>query len=205
VHDKTVARMKRSAIRGAFPGFRPMAFIRATLCIGLISSALAAAPDSALEARVNKLSEELRCLVCQNQSIAESQAELAQDLRRQVREMLAAGKSDDAVREFMVERYGDFVLYDPPVERKTWLLWAGPLLLAMLALGALLLRLRGRNKLPADAEVTVNAAALAQARALLALAPPSTGSGQAEPSPDAGEGSAERRAAAVGKLTKDKP
>ncbi len=165
MHDQLVARMQRSAIRGALPGFRPLAFIRATLCIGLISTACAATPDVALEAHVMKLSEELRCLVCQNQSIAESQAELAQDLRRQVREMLTAGKSDDEVRAFMVERYGDFVLYEPPVKRSTLLLWLGPVVLLLGALGAFLWRLRGRRQEPAEVADT---AALEKARALLA-------------------------------------
>ncbi len=140
-------------------------FIRATFIALFVSSALAATPDVALEAHVMKLSEELRCLVCQNQSIAESQAELAQDLRRQVREMLAAGKSEDEVRAFMVERYGDFVLYDPPVERKTWLLWAGPAALLLAALSAFLWRLRGRRQ---EAAEVPDAAALEKARALLA-------------------------------------
>ncbi|NSL53569.1 cytochrome c-type biogenesis protein [Uliginosibacterium aquaticum] len=137
------------------------------LCLLLCLTSLAslAQTDTALEAHVMKLSEELRCLVCQNQSIAESQAELAQDLRRQVREMLAAGKSDDEVRSFMVERYGDFVLYEPPVKRSTLLLWLGPAVLLLGALGAFLWRLRSRRQ--EQAEVP-DAAALEKARALLA-------------------------------------
>ena len=76
------------------------------------------------------LAEELRCLVCQNQTIADSNAELALDLRRQIREQIAAGKTDDEIVDYMVARYGDFVLYQPPVKATTLLLWAGPALLA---------------------------------------------------------------------------
>ena len=85
--------------------------------------------DPVKAARAVKLAEQLRCLVCQNQSIAESNAELANDLRGQIREQIAAGKSDDEIRTYMVQRYGDFVLYQPPLKTTTALLWAGPALL----------------------------------------------------------------------------
>lgn len=85
--------------------------------------------DAALEARVQRVASELRCLVCQNQTLADSNAELAQDLRREVREMLARGESEEAVRAFMVARYGDFVLYRPPFKATTLLLWLGPFVL----------------------------------------------------------------------------
>ena len=88
--------------------------------------------------RFNQLSQELRCLVCQNQNLADSDAQLAHDLRAEVHEMLLAGKSNDDIKLFMVERYGDFVLYRPPVQENTYLLWAAPLVL--LLLGALFLR-----------------------------------------------------------------
>ncbi len=87
------------------------------------------APDPILEKRVMAIAEELRCLVCQNQTIADSDAALAVDLRQQVREKLAQGMSNREVTDFMVERYGDFVLYRPPVKTTTWLLWFGPFLL----------------------------------------------------------------------------
>lgn len=134
-----------------------------TLVIGL--SVASAASDTALEARVNKISERLRCLVCQNQSIAESQADLANDLRRQVREMLEAGKSDKEILDYMVERYGDFVLYDPPFQTTTLLLWGGPALLMLLALGgfAWTVRLRRQQASPG----TLSEADRARARALL--------------------------------------
>ncbi|MBL8446582.1 MAG: cytochrome c-type biogenesis protein CcmH [Zoogloeaceae bacterium] len=121
--------------------------------------------DPVLEARVLKLSEHLRCLVCQNQSIAESQAELALDLRSQVREQLAAGKSDDEVVEFMVARYGDFVLYKPPVKMATLLLWAGPALLLVAGLGWLGWRLASRRR---EQPAELSAAEHARAEALLA-------------------------------------
>ncbi len=89
--------------------------------------------DPELEARVLKIAADLRCLVCQNETIAASHADLAVDLRNQVREQLRAGRSDAEIRAYMVARYGDFVLYTPPVKPTTWLLWVGPfvLLLAM--------------------------------------------------------------------------
>jgi cytochrome c-type biogenesis protein CcmH len=87
--------------------------------------------DPALEVRVQALAAELRCLVCQNQSLADSHAELALDLKRQVREQLRAGRSERQVLDYMTERYGDFVLYRPPVKPTTWLLWAGPALLVL--------------------------------------------------------------------------
>jgi len=89
----------------------------------------AADADPVLEAKVQRVAQELRCLVCQNQTIADSNAELAQDLRREVRSMLAKGSSEDEVRRFMVERYGDFVLYRPPFQMTTLVLWVGPFLL----------------------------------------------------------------------------
>lgn len=97
------------------------------------------AADPALERRVNALSAELRCLVCQNQSVADSNAGLAIDLKNQVREQLRAGRTDHQVIEYMTDRYGDFVLYRPPFKSTTLLLWGGPLLL-LLAGGALLWR-----------------------------------------------------------------
>ncbi|MCI0430800.1 MAG: cytochrome c-type biogenesis protein CcmH [Rhodospirillales bacterium] len=103
--------------------------------------------DPALEARARSLSREIRCLVCQNQSIDESEADLARDLRLIVRERIAAGDSDDAVKAFLVERYGDFVLLNPPVKPKTWLLWFGPAAILAMALGGAALYLRRRPKL----------------------------------------------------------
>jgi cytochrome c-type biogenesis protein CcmH len=96
--------------------------------------------------RAAALAEQLRCLVCQNQSIAESNAELAVDLRREISEQIRAGRSDQDIIDFMVARYGDFVLYRPPVKPHTWLLWFGPALLAIGALFAFARALRNRRR-----------------------------------------------------------
>jgi len=120
------------------------------LCIAFIPSYAVDAPsavtDPALEKRVMAIAEELRCLVCQNQTIADSHAELAIDLKNQVREMLRQGKSEQDVKQYMVERYGDFVLYRPQVKSITWLLWAGPFGLLLGGLAFLLFKLRQRNR-----------------------------------------------------------
>jgi cytochrome c-type biogenesis protein CcmH len=91
--------------------------------------------DAAFDARLKNLEEELRCLVCQNQTLADSNAPLAEDLRREVRELAQQGKSDAEIKQYLVARYGDFVLYKPPVKPTTWLLWFGPF--AFLVGGAL--------------------------------------------------------------------
>ncbi len=103
--------------------------------------------DPALEARARALSREIRCLVCQNQSIDESEAGLARDLRLIVRERIAAGDDDAEVKAFLVARYGDFVLLDPPVKPSTWLLWFGPAAILALALGGAAFYLRRRPRL----------------------------------------------------------
>jgi len=101
--------------------------------------------DPALEARARELSKQLRCLVCQNQSIDDSDAELARDLRKVVREQLVAGKSDQEVLEFLTARYGDFVLLKPPVKSATYGLWFGPLAVFLIAAAGLALYLRRRR------------------------------------------------------------
>lgn len=106
--------------------------------------------NAALEKHVLAISEELRCLVCQNQTIADSHAELAIDLKNQVREKLEQGMSDKDVVDYMVQRYGDFVLYRPPVKSTTWLLWFGPFILLIGGVFLLVLRLR-RGRAPVDA------------------------------------------------------
>ncbi len=105
-----------------------------------------ASADPVLEKRVMTLAEELRCLVCQNQTLAESNAPLAEDLRDQVREKMRQGKSDAEVVAFLVERYGDFVLYRPPLKATTLLLWFGPLLLLAVGFAVLLRRVRRRRR-----------------------------------------------------------
>ena len=111
------------------------------------ADAVPAAEDPALEARMLAVAAELRCLVCQNQTIADSHSDLAADLRREVRDQIRKGKSDDEVRRYMVDRYGDFVLYRPPFKAITALLWVGPALLLSGALLVLVWTLRRRNRL----------------------------------------------------------
>jgi cytochrome c-type biogenesis protein CcmH len=94
-----------------------------------------AKPDPVVEQRLKDLAEELRCLVCQNQTIADSNAPLALDLRNQIRAQVAQGRTDDQIRAYMVERYGDFVLYKPPFKASTVVLWLGPVLLLVLGGG----------------------------------------------------------------------
>jgi cytochrome c-type biogenesis protein CcmH len=124
-----------------------------------------AAADPVLEQRVMTLSAELRCLVCQNQTIADSNAPLAEDLRNQVREKMRQGISDSQIIDFMVARYGDFVLYRPPLKLTTVLLWFGPLLLLAAGFVVLLRRVLRRRPAP-DLEMT--AAEKKRARTLLA-------------------------------------
>jgi len=104
-----------------------------------------AAADPLLEKRVMVLAEELRCLVCQNQTIADSHAELAVDLKNQIREKLKAGESEEKIKEYMVARYGDFVLYRPPVKTSTLPLWIGPFLLLLAALAGLFYYIQRRR------------------------------------------------------------
>jgi len=109
-----------------------------------------ASEDPVLEARVMRVAGELRCLVCQNETIAASQADLAVDLRRQVREMLKQGRSEPEVYSYMTERYGDFVRYRPPLQRNTAVLWFGPASLCAGGLIGLGWLLRRRSRIPAD-------------------------------------------------------
>ena len=117
------------------------------LSIGSASSkdAVPLADDPVTEQRLISISEEMRCLVCQNESLAGSRSDLANDLRREIRILISEGKSDDQIRSFMVERYGDFVLYRPPVKPVTWLLWIGPFVILGIGITGLLMYLRRRN------------------------------------------------------------
>jgi cytochrome c-type biogenesis protein CcmH len=126
------------------------AFFGSTAAMADAATEAATAADPVAEKRLQKLSEELRCLVCQNQTIADSNAELAQDLRREVRTMIKDGKSDKEIVDFMVTRYGDFVLYRPPVKGITLLLWGGPVALLLLGLFALQRYLRQRARRMSD-------------------------------------------------------
>jgi cytochrome c-type biogenesis protein CcmH len=115
-----------------------------------------------MEADYNQLIDELRCLVCQNQNLSGSDADLARDLRRETYQMLQQGKSQQEVVDFMVARYGDFVLYRPQFQSNTYLLWLGPFLLLVLVLYLVVRWLRA-----ADKPVEVDAAAMAEAKQLL--------------------------------------
>ena len=123
------------------------------------------AQDEATEKRLVDISAELRCLVCQNESLSASHAELANDLRREIRTLIKDGKSDSEIMDFMVSRYGDFVRYRPPLKGSTVLLWFGPALLLAGGLGALLLTLRRRNA--AQGATALSADELRQAERLL--------------------------------------
>jgi cytochrome c-type biogenesis protein CcmH len=139
------------------PSKAVVAFVVAVLCalaIGAPVAAKEAAPeaaDPALEARMVRITSELRCLVCQNQTIADSNASLAVDLRREARALIKQGKSDDEVVAYMTERYGDFVLYRPPLKATTLLLWFGPALMLVAGAGVLVVVLRRRSRMAADA------------------------------------------------------
>lgn len=115
--------------------------------ISFANEAIPVAEDPILEKRLIELSENLRCLVCQNESLAGSRADFANDLRREIREQMKANKSDEEIIDFLVARYGDFVLYNPPFKPTTILLWLGPILLFLGAILALVLYLRRRRSL----------------------------------------------------------
>lgn len=103
-------------------------------------------PDPALQARYQTLIHGFRCLVCQDETVADSDADLAADFRRQIHAMVAAGKSDAEIRAYMVERYGNYVLYNPPVQTSTWLLWTGPFILLGIALLTVTMVVRRRAR-----------------------------------------------------------
>jgi len=102
--------------------------------------------DPVVEARMMAISEELRCLVCQNETLAASRAELAEDLRKEVRRLIRENKTDQEIKDYLVTRYGDFVLYRPPVKPTTYLLWFGPFLLLAVGVAALIAFLRRRGR-----------------------------------------------------------
>jgi cytochrome c-type biogenesis protein CcmH len=123
--------------------------MRLLLVAACLLAATAASGDDALDARLKALETQLRCLVCQNETLADSAAPLAEDLRNEVRELALAGKSDDDIRAYLVARYGDFVLYKPPVKPVTYLLWFGPFLLLIGGALAWWLLLRRRARMQA--------------------------------------------------------
>ena len=156
------------------------------LLFGMLTPAVAkeAAPlaeDPVVEKRLVSIADELRCLVCQNESLSASRADLAVDLRKQIREQIKAGRSDSDIMEYMVARYGDFVRYRPPLKATTVLLWFGPFLLLVAGVGALLLYLRGRKRLAAEAPLSDEERA--RVATLLGNAPAGA-SAEAGPSPE---------------------
>jgi cytochrome c-type biogenesis protein CcmH len=120
------------------------------LIVCLFSIALNAKAVENNENRIRLLEEKLRCLVCQNQTLADSNAELAGDLRREVRDQVAAGRSDEEIVAYLVQRYGDFVLYEPPFKATTALLWVGPFLLLAAGAGFLIVAVRRRRNAPEE-------------------------------------------------------
>ena len=136
------------------PAFARALVAAVVLAAGALAAAKEAPPeaaDPAIEARMVRITSELRCLVCQNQTIADSNAGLAVDLRRETRDMLKQGKSDADIIDYMTARYGDFVLYRPPLRATTALLWFGPALLLLIGAGVLVFTLRRRSRMAADA------------------------------------------------------
>lgn len=123
-------------------------------CLAAAEEARPLADNPQAEARLKQLAVELRCLVCQNQTLADSNAPLAEDLRREVREMIAKDMSDQDIIDFLVTRYGDFVLYRPPLKATTTLLWLGPFLLLIAGATTLVLALRRRQKKLADVSLS---------------------------------------------------
>ena len=146
------ARLRRTslcmlAILGVFGAFAGSAAVETVDANGQLL-------DTTLQARFESITKDLRCLVCQNESIADSNVELASDLRRQVREMLVAGKSDEAIFDFMTDRYGEFVRFNPPLEPKTLLIWGAPFIMLLLG-GVIIFRVaRQRSRLPLNDDPT---------------------------------------------------
>lgn len=123
------------------------------LLVAPLSQAIDTAPafsDPVQQTRYERLARELRCLQCRSETIADSNASLAEDLRRQLRELIAAGKSDEEIKTYMTDRYGDYVLYRPPVKSNTWLLWAAPVLLVLIGIIAAFIVISRKSKLPDD-------------------------------------------------------
>jgi len=148
----------RSSMRSVMPSVVQRLVLMA-LCLAVVTVFLQPNPswakeaeplaqDPVMEARLNSLAEQLRCLVCQNESLAGSRSDLALDLRREIRALMRQGQTDEQILAFMVSRYGDFVLYKPPVKSTTWLLWTGPFVLMLIGVGVLLLVLKRRRLLP---------------------------------------------------------
>lgn len=116
--------------------------------LGALAQAIDPLPfkDHAEEVRFQQLTRQLRCLVCQNENLADSNADLARDLRHEVFKLMQSGKSDAEIKQYLVDRYSDFVLYDPPVQPSTWLLWFGPFVILLAGAGVVIVTVRKRNR-----------------------------------------------------------
>lgn len=147
--------------------FLAIAFLALLAGAAAAREAAPSAADVAVERRMVAISEELRCLVCQNESLSGSQADLAKDLRREIREQIQAGRSDQEILDFMVVRYGDFVRYRPPLKGTTFLLWFGPFVLLLAGIAALAAYLRRRNRRVGDAVPALSAEEQRKVDALL--------------------------------------
>src|SRR5256884_9779259 len=132
--------------------------ISLVICFATVALAKEAKPaeDPQIEQRMRALTEQLRCLVCQNETLADSRADLAEDLRKEIREQMKAGKSDQEIIAFLTQRYGDFVLYKPPVKSTTYLLWFGPFVLLFAGTGVLYRYLKRRRELIDDKPLTTD-------------------------------------------------
>src|SRR5947209_16280741 len=135
-----------------------IALICISICLAVVVVAKDAQPneDPQIEQRMKNLTEQLRCLVCQNETLADSRADLAEDLRRQIREQMNAGKSDPEILAFLTQRYGDFVLYKPPVKSTTYLLWFGPFILLIGGTGVLFRYVKRRRELIQEEPLTAD-------------------------------------------------
>lgn len=136
-----------------------------TPSVGWSKEAIPVAEDPIIEKRMLALTMDLRCLVCQNESIADSRADFSNDIRREIREQIKANKTDQEIVQFLVDRYGDFVLYNPPMKPTTILLWFGPVILFLIGLGSLIVYLRRRRVQIQD--VSLSQVQLERAEALL--------------------------------------
>jgi cytochrome c-type biogenesis protein CcmH len=154
--------------RGRNTALRTVSFLLSACCLVLVLSfctnAFAVDPlpfkDRAEEVRFQNLTKQLRCLVCQNQDLADSDADLAKDLRKQVFDMMQSGKTDDEIKQYLVARYNDFVLYDPPLKPGTWLLWFTPFVLVLIGACVVVVIVRRRSALlPTESRTASNSAA----------------------------------------------
>src|SRR3989440_10003101 len=135
-----------------------IALICISICFALVVVAKDAQPneDPQIEQRMKNLTQQLRCLVCQNETLADSQADLAEDLRKQIREQMKAGKSDQEILAYLTQRYGDFVLYNPPVKATTYLLWFGPFVLLLAGTFVLFRFLKRRREMIQEQPLTAD-------------------------------------------------